>query len=393
MNFRWGLIIKGLIVALGLGLLVPASSSATVEIQAHRGGPIVNGKARFAENSMEAFENALSKGWTIELDLQRTSDGVAVVMHDEDLDRTTTCSGAVADRTYAQIHAECNLDVIGFEDTSFQLPAGDAIGVIPKLSEVIKLLEKTGGKASIEVKDLAGDHPDFAPNTYKQLEASDVPASRVTVQNFKPSDLDRAHELYPGVTTSYLTISFLNKYAVVGAVSKDSDQVSPEWPISAEFVADARAASLRIAPFTLDTAEDMKAADALGVDAIITNDPTLASRLVGPKPSPSMKILKRKAAARPGKVIRLATRIRNSGKAQTNPGRIKIKFNRSSLKPAGPVSQVVPVIKPGHGYTVVFRVRVRRGAKRFGRFPVTFRLSGTGKPAIKKVKKVRALRA
>jgi hypothetical protein len=50
------------------------------------------------------------------------------------------------------------------------------------------------------------------------------------------------------------------------------------------------------------------------------------------------------------------------------------------------------VLKTEEEFDTNFRLKVKRGAKKFGRFPVTLRLTGTGKPAIKKVVKVKVLR-
>jgi glycerophosphoryl diester phosphodiesterase len=66
---------------------------------AHRGA---SGHA--PENTMEAFRLALSSGAdALELDTHLTADGVAVVIHDATLNRTTDLSGAIASLTYDEI--------------------------------------------------------------------------------------------------------------------------------------------------------------------------------------------------------------------------------------------------------------------------------------------------
>ena len=282
-----------------------------MEIQAHRGGPVIDGKAAFPENSLPAFKHSLAEGYTIEFDLQSTSDHVAVVMHDEDLDRTTTCSGLVSGKTLAQL-ASCRLDVLGSEDVAE--PIANPTQPIPRFTEMIALLKKTGGRANIEVKDLAGTFPQFPPDTYRQLAASGIPSGLITVQNFKADSLTEAPALYPGVTTSYLTITLLNGSAIAVAKDRGYDQVSPQWPVSAEFVAEAKAAGLTIAPFTLDDAESLEAADALGVDSVITNDPTLADRLVGPRPNLKLQVIREsRRKARPGGKLKIGSFVFNRG--------------------------------------------------------------------------------
>ena len=51
------------------------------------------------ENSLAAFHAACAAGYGIELDVQLTADGEAVVFHDASLDRMTTESGLVEERT------------------------------------------------------------------------------------------------------------------------------------------------------------------------------------------------------------------------------------------------------------------------------------------------------
>lgn len=60
-------------------------------ILGHRGH-----SAQHLENSMEAFRAALAVGMDgFELDVQPTQDGVCLVMHDDDFDRTTSGSGTL----------------------------------------------------------------------------------------------------------------------------------------------------------------------------------------------------------------------------------------------------------------------------------------------------------
>lgn len=68
---------------------------------AHRG---LHGSGR-AENSRAAFQAAIAAGHGIELDVQVTRDGDAVVFHDYKLDRLTGEAGEVAARTAADLAA------------------------------------------------------------------------------------------------------------------------------------------------------------------------------------------------------------------------------------------------------------------------------------------------
>ena len=56
------------------------------------------------ENTIAAFESGLRVGVdAVEFDVQRTADGVPIVIHDDTLDRTTNGTGRVRDQTVAAI--------------------------------------------------------------------------------------------------------------------------------------------------------------------------------------------------------------------------------------------------------------------------------------------------
>jgi len=71
-------------------------------VAAHRGGP----EPGYAENAIETFEHTLTLAPALlEIDIAETSDGQLVLMHDEDVARTTTGEGAVDELTLAQFEA------------------------------------------------------------------------------------------------------------------------------------------------------------------------------------------------------------------------------------------------------------------------------------------------
>jgi glycerophosphoryl diester phosphodiesterase len=53
------------------------------------------------ENSLAGFQAACAAGYGIELDVQLSADGEAMVFHDDDLARLTGAPGRLADRTAA----------------------------------------------------------------------------------------------------------------------------------------------------------------------------------------------------------------------------------------------------------------------------------------------------
>jgi hypothetical protein len=75
-----------------------------VLVAAHRGG-YANDKADDApENSLANLELAIRRGFDVyETDIQRTSDGIFVIMHDETIDRETNGTGRISEMTYAEV--------------------------------------------------------------------------------------------------------------------------------------------------------------------------------------------------------------------------------------------------------------------------------------------------
>ena len=102
---------------------------------AHRG--LHNASQGCIENSLSAFSAAVSAGYGIELDVQRSADDVAVVFHDDDMDRLTDATGAFRDYSAAELG---RMHLRGRTDT------------IPTLKEVLALV---AGKVPllVEIKE------------------------------------------------------------------------------------------------------------------------------------------------------------------------------------------------------------------------------------------------
>ena len=76
--------------------------SGGILVIAHCGGPTRD----YPENAIETFQRTYKAGThALEIDIAETKDGKLVLMHDDDLDRTTNGSGLVVDHTLAEIQA------------------------------------------------------------------------------------------------------------------------------------------------------------------------------------------------------------------------------------------------------------------------------------------------
>lgn len=107
---------------------------SSVIVAAHRGD-----WRNFPENSLEAIESAIRMGVdVVELDVQRTKDGVLILMHDATLDRTTTGKGKVAEVTMDSI-------------AKLKLKNGCAIRTIHKVPTLEEALLCAKGKVMVNL--------------------------------------------------------------------------------------------------------------------------------------------------------------------------------------------------------------------------------------------------
>jgi len=280
-------------------------------IQAHRGGSIVNGIPTYPENTMPAFRHSAARGFVLELDVKLTEDGAPVVIHDATLDRVTDCTGQVDQKTLAELR-KCQVDILGTEGNSRHLRPGDPRRTrIPTLKQLLALLKRTGAEASIEIKNVPTD-PDFDPTdafattVANAIKASRVPQTQLIIQSFWPPNLDVAQRILPDAEISLLTLAQLNDGGPESAQSRGYDWVSPQWPVDPGYIQNAHNRGRRIVPYTIDAPDDLRAAAEAGVDALITNDPVRARRILirdapsapKPPPPPSSKACRRTMADR-----------------------------------------------------------------------------------------------
>ena len=99
---------------------------------AHRG--YFDNEAGIPENSLSCFQAAIDKGFAIELDIQLSSDGVAMVFHDADLERMCGVEGKIWDYTAAELQ---EMKLFGTEETipTFEETLALINGQVPLLVE------------------------------------------------------------------------------------------------------------------------------------------------------------------------------------------------------------------------------------------------------------------
>jgi len=169
---RGGLLLAGLACTSAV-----AAPPQPLTIGAHRG--LAEG---VPENTLAAFRHSLAAGIkVIELDLRTTRDGQLVVMHDPTLDRTTDCSGAVADQTLARIKT-C--------DAGWPTHKGERV---PTFGETIDLVANSDTRLLLDCKSVGIDQV-LREVRFHHAE------NKVILGLRRPSDIGKARATLPGAT-------------------------------------------------------------------------------------------------------------------------------------------------------------------------------------------------
>lgn len=164
--------------------------NGNVLVYGHRGA-----QAYAPMNTLPAFELAAEQGaHGIELDVQLSSDGVPVVIHDFTVDATTDGSGAVAAMSLKQLKA---LDAGAWFGQAFRGTR------IPTLAEVF---EAVGDRliVNVEIKWFSAED-----NGIERIVADTIASyamqERVIVSSFNPLVLRRFRAIAPHIPLGYLT--------------------------------------------------------------------------------------------------------------------------------------------------------------------------------------------
>jgi len=306
-----------------IGNHLPAPGPRQFDLQAHRGG-----LGLVTESTLEAFANALRVGvTTLELDVQITEDGQAVVTHDRRVSATKCRDTApafpgdaefpyvgdyVKDLTLAQVWTlDCGQPLAAFPQQRVVDGAR-----IPLLSEVFALVSCFKANQvwfNVETKVEAGAPEQTAPREqFVQIVAGEIRAAgllnRVTIQSFDWGALMRMREVEPRLPIVALTngdflqvgqpgaspwlggidIDDFGGSLVEAAASFDADAISPVHGTpqngrvgdpgyvpytTPELVEQAHAAGIAVIPWTIDDPATMASLIDAGVDGLITDYP------------------------------------------------------------------------------------------------------------------------
>mmetsp|Transcript_15216 Transcript_15216/g.18458 ORF Transcript_15216/g.18458 Transcript_15216/m.18458 type:complete len:268 (+) Transcript_15216:78-881(+) len=237
---------------------------------AHRGY-----SEKFPENTLAAVRGALKIGVDqIEIDVQLSSDGHVIVMHDNKVNRTTNGKGYVSALTLAELKV---LDAGGWKDESF---AGEKI---PTFEEILKLIvdkkqNPKGTKLLVELKfDWITCSGLLRPinglveevvSVVQKMKAQEL----VIVQSFLEEYLIAAKVLDARIKVHLLVFPWRMLYNSESLLDLPFDSFNPSHlSLSKSFVETAKRKNKSVIVWTVDGTGDVKRCLALGVNGIITN--------------------------------------------------------------------------------------------------------------------------
>jgi glycerophosphoryl diester phosphodiesterase len=268
-------------------------------VYAHRGGAALR-----PENTIEAFDHGLSLGADgLEFDVHLSKDGVAVIHHDDTLERTTDARGPIAAFTADELTrvdagywfrspASSPDGGIGQRQAPPQYPfRGRGISV-PTLRQVLQRYRQA--RLIIELK---ANDPELATRVLDEVRAADA-GGRVALGSFGWRVLRAARAIDPRIPTGAAREE--TRWALyrswvgwpLGKTGYREFQV-PERSgsttiVTPRFVAYAHRAGLAVKVWTVNDPGDMRRLLDWGADALISDRPDLAVDVVrafGPAPS------------------------------------------------------------------------------------------------------------
>ncbi|MHB8633679.1 MAG: glycerophosphodiester phosphodiesterase [Thermoplasmatota archaeon] len=216
---------------------------ARPQVFAHRGL-----SSERTENTHASFSAAAAAGFAgIEMDLQLSRDGEVVVLHDEELERTTGFAGRVGDLDYREINAHPTKD-----------------GPVPRLRDLFGALAHWQGTWNLEIKAEAALEPTLA------LLATGP--RHVILSCMDPEPLERAAVRAPERERALITLGPVDEADIELAQGAQATWLNAdEQFLEVEAVARVRAAHLRLGAWTVNDTRRAQELAGWGVEAVITD--------------------------------------------------------------------------------------------------------------------------
>lgn len=242
-----------------------------VKVIAHRGaGGWDSGYA--PENTMPAFRKAIEMGADgIELDVQLTRDDVLVICHDETIDRTSDGHGYIKNMTLAELRK--------YNFCSSHTEYG--FTPIPTLEEFLAFMAQESFALNIELKTGVVYYDSIEKKTFDMVHAFGLD-DRVLYSSFNYYSLEKLRTVSADARIGILCSSMECVYVPEDAARIGAEAIHPDFHgLTAENMQKCHTEGhLRVNAWTADREDHLRALIDMGVDAIITDCPDRARKVV-----------------------------------------------------------------------------------------------------------------
>lgn len=231
-----------------------------ITLTAHRGLSAIE-----PENTLPAFKAACEAKYNyVEFDIEPTSDGKWIVMHDDDLRRTTNGHGKITERTLAEVSAlkiDNGANIENYTDLR-----------VPTFEETMALLDRyyPNTKPMIEIKSIGKNNLDSLIEFFKDYAAR---GRSTIVISFDKDIIDTLYKECPEQTYWLLTselsdeaVDFCKNHGNMRAAFNGNNAKNTDSVINA-----AIDAGIPLAAWTVDSPDTLKNLYDLGVRYFTTN--------------------------------------------------------------------------------------------------------------------------
>ncbi len=230
------------------------------KIIAHRGV-----SASVPENTLSAFSRAAALGaQAVELDATVSRDGIAVVLHDETLERCTHGHGFVILKTIEELS---RLDAGAWFAPQF---AGEHV---PLLSTVLALVAERGMALNLEIKPTLGWEEPTARAVADAVRAVWPQGARLLVSSMSPLALDTFHALMADVALGLITTAVPENWRERMQSHNCSALHCHHAFVTPGLACDLHDAGYRLHVYTVNDENRAKTLFAMGVDAVFSDCP------------------------------------------------------------------------------------------------------------------------
>lgn len=245
--------------------------------------PHGGGDGRYPEDTMYAYEHSMREGGEVlDLDVQQTSDGVLVALHDATVDRTTNGTGQVSSMTFAELR---KLDAGWRFSTGKTHPFRGRGLRVPSVREVLKRF----------------------PDQLATLDLKDPSVKVVQAICALATELKRTETMYVGVDFAEQVAEFRRRCPLLRTSGTDAERQlartardqgdltfrskqtvgQPSYladdgtvRVTKETIDSAHARNVAILTYVVDDPKAMQDLVTAGVDGIYTRRPEMLARIV-----------------------------------------------------------------------------------------------------------------